>query len=214
MPRPEYYSLNTTHRRRSRFHRFIDTSALEDDMLLGSSSMFGDLPLPALGAAAVIVPSVGLAAWFFYLYSQLEYITASMLTRHVPRGGNGATVIQVGGSTKDLFYYPKNTLQVSVVGEDVNKGLMEQAGMQAAVPTVAKVQSPSDLGFAANNSVDAVVLLRKGSDMGSARLSKFLTVGTVVIFDLYSTCACIVDAFDYACLYFLPLFLSGGLSGS
>jgi len=161
-----------------RSRRNVVISASKNDVL-GSSSMLGDdlPPLSALGAVAFIIPAVGLAAWFFYLYSQLEYITASMLTRHVPRGGNGASVIQVGGSTKDLFYYPKDTLQVSVVGEDVNKGLMEQAGMQAAVPTVAKVQSPSDLGFAPNSSVEAVVLLRKGSDMGSARLSKFLTVG-------------------------------------
>ena len=65
---------------------------------LGSSVLMsgGDLSFSAgLGAAAVIVPVVGLAAWFFYLYSQLEFITAAMLTRHVPRGGNGASVIQV-----------------------------------------------------------------------------------------------------------------------
>ena len=68
---------------------------------MGSSSMLSglsDLPLPALGAAAIIIPAVGVTAWFFYLYSQLEYITASMLTRHVPREGSGASVIQVRGA--------------------------------------------------------------------------------------------------------------------
>ena len=56
---------------------------------------------------------LSLAGWMFYLYSQLEYITAAMLTRHVPREGNGANVIQIGGGTKEIFYYPRNTLQVS-----------------------------------------------------------------------------------------------------
>jgi hypothetical protein len=38
---------------------------------------------------------------------------------------------------------------------------MEQAGFQAGVPTVAQVQAPTSLAFAADASVDAVVLLRK-----------------------------------------------------
>lgn len=43
-------------------------------------------------------------------YSQLEYIVAAMLTRHVKAGG--ARVVQLGGSTRDLFYYPAGTVQV------------------------------------------------------------------------------------------------------
>ena len=68
--------------------------------------------LPLLFQICIVLLLNSLAGWFFYLYSQLEYITAAMLTRHVPRDGNGATVIQIGGGTKDIFYYPRNTLQV------------------------------------------------------------------------------------------------------
>jgi hypothetical protein len=36
--------------------------------------------------------------------------------------GKGATVIQLGGGTRELYYYPKNTMTVINVGENVNKG--------------------------------------------------------------------------------------------
>jgi hypothetical protein len=36
--------------------------------------------------------------------------------------GQGATVIQLGGGTRELYYYPKNTMTVIIVGENVNKG--------------------------------------------------------------------------------------------
>jgi hypothetical protein len=38
--------------------------------------------------------------------------------------GKGATVIQLGGGTRELYYYPKNTMTVINVGENVNKGKM------------------------------------------------------------------------------------------
>jgi hypothetical protein len=36
--------------------------------------------------------------------------------------GKGATVIQLGGGTRELYYYPKNTMTVINVGANVNKG--------------------------------------------------------------------------------------------
>jgi hypothetical protein len=122
-------------------------------------------------------------------------------------------VVQLGGGARQLYYYPKNTIQVINVGEDVNKsepgasmarqllectccklvcgvtpvvcllergvecncalpllapetqglclntpppGLMEQAGVQAAVPTLAYKQATWDLSFAADGSVCGV----------------------------------------------------------
>ena len=62
------------------------------------------------------------------------------------------------------------------MGLDVTKGLMEQVGMQAGVPTVARVQSPADLGFVASNSVDCVVCLRRADGMGNVPYGRFLTV--------------------------------------
>lgn len=60
----------------------------------------------------------------FYLYSQLEIITAKMLGKYVPTGtGTGARVIQLGGGTRELYYYPKDVVLVTNVGEKVNKGV-------------------------------------------------------------------------------------------
>jgi hypothetical protein len=52
------------------------------------------------------------------MYSQLEVITARMLGGFVPKAGG--TVVQLGGGTRELYYYPMTVRQVTVVGEDVN----------------------------------------------------------------------------------------------
>jgi hypothetical protein len=61
----------------------------------------------------------------------------------------------MGGGARQLYYYPKDTVQVTNIGEAVNKSLMEQAGVQAAVPTVGRKQPVWDLSFAADASVGA-----------------------------------------------------------
>lgn len=58
----------------------------------------------------------------FYLYSQLEVITAKMLSKYVPSGGTGARILQLGGGTRELYYYPKDVVLVTNVGEKVNEG--------------------------------------------------------------------------------------------
>ncbi|KXZ56099.1 hypothetical protein GPECTOR_2g981 [Gonium pectorale] len=127
--------------------------------------------LTAAAAAVPLLAAGGVAAWKFANYGQLEYITASMLSNYVPKGD--PRVIQLQGGTRELYYYPKSTVQVTVVGEGVNKGLLEQAGMQAAVPTVARQQSPANLGFAADGSVDALVSLGALAGMSDAQRAAF-----------------------------------------
>ncbi|GIL79577.1 hypothetical protein Vretifemale_8899 [Volvox reticuliferus] len=132
----------------------------------------------SVGTIAATLPVIaigGVAAWRFAVYGQLEYITAAMLTNYVPKGEPGPRVIQLQGSTRELYYYPKSTLQVTVVGENINKGLLEQAGLQAAVPTTAKTQSPANLGFAADASVDAVVSIGAIAGMSEPQRAAFAT---------------------------------------
>jgi len=145
------------------------------DMAVATTSG-GDGPgLPqALAVGIPIAGALGVLGLRFVLYSQLEYITAAMLTQYVPREGRGAVVLQCGGGTRELYYYPKNCLQVTVVGEGVNKSLMEQAGMQAGVPTLARPQSPTRLDFAAPSSVDAVVVLKQVGPMSASQREGFL----------------------------------------
>lgn len=54
-------------------------------------------------------------------------------------GGRGATVIQLGGGTRELYYYPKDTMTVINVGENVNKGkslVQYLPSLSIAAPTV------------------------------------------------------------------------------
>jgi hypothetical protein len=63
----------------------------------------------------------------------------------------GARVIQVGGGTKELYYYPNDATLIINIGENINPGLMQQGGVQAGVPTEARKQSPTNLLFQVGN---------------------------------------------------------------
>jgi hypothetical protein len=90
----------------------------------------------------------------------MAYVTAAMLSRSVPRGAappplspprrprrgrapgladgvaraGGARVLQLGGDVKQLYYYPRDTVLVSVAAPKLRRALWEQAGVQAGVP--------------------------------------------------------------------------------
>jgi cyclopropane fatty-acyl-phospholipid synthase-like methyltransferase len=67
-------------------------------------------------------------------------------------------VLQLGGTTRDLFYYPPRTVQVTVVAAELTPSLWEQAGLQAGVPVrTLKVTSLQALRAAAGSTVDSVV---------------------------------------------------------
>jgi hypothetical protein len=79
-----------------------------------------------------------------------------MLSRHVKPGG--AKVVQLGGSTRDLYYYPKGTIQVIAVAPDLSVSLWEQGGMQAGVGVRAiKNDVLKALNGLGGSSVDSVV---------------------------------------------------------
>jgi len=52
----------------------------------------------------------------------LEYVIAAMIGNHVPSGG--ARVLQIGGGTRELYYYPQGTLQVSITQSSTKKGVI------------------------------------------------------------------------------------------
>ena len=86
----------------------------------------------------------------------MEVIRSAMLTRHVSTGG--AKVLQLGGTTRDLFYYPKGTVQITAASPDLTVGIWEQAGMQAAVPVNAKkTDITTTLTSSAGSIYDSVV---------------------------------------------------------
>ncbi|GBF89091.1 hypothetical protein Rsub_01808 [Raphidocelis subcapitata] len=97
------------------------TAAAAPEAVLGLLADAGGLSAGSAAVGAAAAAALGAAGLRFYCYSQLEYATAAMLSNWVPRGGNGAKVIQLGGGARQLYYYPKNVVQVTNVGDDVNK---------------------------------------------------------------------------------------------
>lgn len=104
-----------------------------------------------------------------------------MLTNWVPRTAPGARVLQLGGGARQLYYYPKATLQVTVVGEELNKSLIEQAGVQAAVPTLGRRQPAYDLSFAPDASADAVVSLGQLAPLAADKRAALLAEAARVL---------------------------------
>ncbi len=92
----------------------------------------------------------------FAAYSQLEVVRTGMLSRHVK--AKDARVLQLGGTTRDLFYYPNGTVQVTIAAEDIKEGLWEQAGISAGVPVrPVKTSSAMALSNSAGAAFDSVV---------------------------------------------------------
>jgi len=143
-----------------------------------------ELPFdPTVAALAALVPVGGLLAWKGFLYSQLEYVKASLLSNWVPKGGS--VVLQSGTTSKDLYYLPSDTILSIFVGKDLNKGLLDQAGVQAGVPVKVVEARPEQLGFQPSNSVDAVIgyyTLGKGGRGYLQEVSRVLKPGCPFIF--------------------------------
>ena len=96
------------------------------------------------GAAGWIVSGAGLGALGvlllkFIAYSQLEVVRTKMLGRYVAR--NESRVLQLGGTTRDLYYYPNGVVQVVVNAPDAPTSLYEQAGIQSGIPVSVNCES-------------------------------------------------------------------------
>ena len=62
-------------------------------------------------------------------------------------------MLQLGGTVRELYYYPRETILVSVAAHKLNRGLWEQAGMQAGVPVqTQQTDGLPDLAFQASPS--------------------------------------------------------------
>ncbi|GMH43762.1 hypothetical protein BSKO_11696 [Bryopsis sp. KO-2023] len=144
---------------RKRNQKIKCVAALDSNVVEQVGATFPTLAPILLGGGII----GGIFGWRLAVYSQLEYVTASMLTNYVIKGG--ARVVQIGGGTRELYYYPKGTVQVTFVGDDLNKGLMQQAGISAQIPVVVKDQPPENANMGAGSSADAVVLIGKLSSM-------------------------------------------------
>jgi len=143
------------------------------------SSVASILPQGSLGPGLAIVAVVGgLLSWRSWVYFQRELFVASTIGRYVPKGR--AKVIQINGTTRDVYYYPEGTISVEVVGSNINPGLMQQAGYSAKIPVTARKQSPANLKFQATGSLDAVVAFDGLASVGDQAPQYFAEVARVL----------------------------------
>lgn len=128
--------------------------------LVPSVSITENAALPD-GAAGWIVSGAGIGAigvliLKFIGYSQLEVVRTKMLGRYVAR--NESRVLQLGGTTRDLYYYPKGVVQVIVNVPDAPISLYEQAGIQSGIPVSVNCENTVDfLSSQKRNMFDCVV---------------------------------------------------------
>jgi hypothetical protein len=90
----------------------------------------------------------------------------------------GAQVVQLGGGsgTRELYYYGRALRQLTVVGEDVNLGLLQEAGVQSNTPVVGRRVPCHALGSIPDASVDAVVSLAAISAEDATRQAQIVAV--------------------------------------
>ena len=112
------------------------------------------------GGFSPIVPLVSILGGFAIaravVYWRVQFITASMIGRHVPPGAR--RVLEYGvGQGRNLYYYPKNTGMVVGVDPDAKEDLLIQVSVAAGVPFVAKAQPCEAPNDQPDGSVDAVI---------------------------------------------------------
>jgi hypothetical protein len=174
-----------------------------EQFVLSALSTEGGLPLldattnddPVLSSlffVGLLSTTLALGILKLTAYSQLEIVRTAMLSRHVKNGG--AKVLQLGGTTRDLFYYPAKTLSVSVNlpdGGTRTQGLFEQAGIQVGIPTTATSVSLDEcLASMPSASLDTVVAFEQFGEVTSAKslasianeISRILKPGGTFIF--------------------------------
>ncbi|GBG82295.1 hypothetical protein CBR_g34579 [Chara braunii] len=91
-----------------------------------------------------------------FVYFRMQYVTAAMLARHVPRGGARVLDLNVAGG-KNLYYLPKDVVQVIAVNPKASRQLLDNQAVQAGVPIVFEDMTASGALDLPSNSVDAVV---------------------------------------------------------
>lgn len=77
-------------------------------------SLAAPIGLATLGAGASVVAARAAT------YARLQYVLAALLGRRIPT--TVTTVLQLGGSTRDLYYYPNSVQRVTVVDPDAKPG--------------------------------------------------------------------------------------------
>ncbi|KAG6544233.1 hypothetical protein Mapa_014336 [Marchantia paleacea] len=137
-------------------------------------------PVAMAGALSEISPAtiVGLSTALSFVllrafvYFRMEYIIASMLGRHVPRGGAKVVELDIREG-RNMYYYPSDTVQVVALSSNPNRTLLENQAIKAGVPIQIKTRGASTLGLPAN-TMDAVVSVQAFCNIPDAEVKNVL----------------------------------------
>jgi SAM-dependent methyltransferase len=98
----------------------------------------------------------GLGIYKAAVYWRVQFITASMIGKHVPPAAR--RVLEYGvGQGKNLYYYPKSVGMVVGIDPDAKEDLLIQVSIASSIPFVAKKQALEDSNGQPDGSIDAVV---------------------------------------------------------
>ena len=112
------------------------------------------------GGFSPLVPILSVLGGFAlakaFVYWRVQFITASMIGKHVPPGAR--RVLEYGvGQGRNLYYYPKNVGMVVGVDPDAKEDLLVQVSVAASVPFVSKAQPLDAPTGQPDGTIDAVV---------------------------------------------------------
>eukprot|EP00611_Tribonema_gayanum_P019162 TRINITY_DN3262_c0_g1_i2.p1 TRINITY_DN3262_c0_g1~~TRINITY_DN3262_c0_g1_i2.p1 ORF type:complete len:343 (+),score=83.63 TRINITY_DN3262_c0_g1_i2:82-1029(+) len=132
--------------------------------------------------AALLGTAVGLAAFNAIVYWRMQYITAALLTRRVPRVAGGADVLQLSAKdSKALYYLPSGGVRRVILSiiTDLKQDLADAAAVQARVPVVSVRKQLDDTLDCPTGIMDAVISL--GGFNGSTNTKRLIKEVTRVL---------------------------------
>ncbi|KAG0585375.1 hypothetical protein M758_2G006900 [Ceratodon purpureus] len=120
--------------------------------------------------AVAVTGALSFGVFRAIVYFRMQYFIAAMLGRHVPKGG--ARVLDLGiREGRNLYYYPKDTVQVIAVTSKPNLQLLESQGVNAKVP----IRVAPDCSKIPANSMDAVVSVYGMAEMSDEEVASALS---------------------------------------
>uniref|UniRef100_A0A7I4F4B3 Methyltransferase type 11 domain-containing protein n=1 Tax=Physcomitrium patens TaxID=3218 RepID=A0A7I4F4B3_PHYPA len=129
---------------------------------------------PEIDATTFVLGSLVTGALSFgvfrtVVYFRMQLIIAHMLALHVPKGGARVVDFSVGEG-RNLYYYPKDTVQVVGVNPNPKVPMLEAQAAYAKVP----IRILPDVSRLPANSMDAVVSVQGMEDMSDEQVETVL----------------------------------------
>lgn len=132
--------------------------------------------LPSEISTAVAAVAGGGALSFLLVraivYFRMQYIVAAMLGRHVPRGGARVVDLNIGPG-RNLYYLPKDVIQVIAIDPKGSQQLLQNQAIQAGIPVEVRTRDFESTQFP-SESFDAVISVYGITEKRGKKISSVL----------------------------------------